>query len=177
MKQNHSLITRLTGMVFLISVLTSCTRSRTVDDGSYFEDFDNLKHWNHDAKVTNEMAHSGSYAAYTDSFNDFSQTFEMEYGFAKSKKYRTMMVSAWCYKTLDDPKAGLVASVESPEKQLSYSSSDLSKSMSEVNQWEQVSVFLELPGQAPEHSKIKVYLWSPGKNKVYMDDVLIEFGK
>lgn len=177
MKHKHLHLFLLTGFVFIISALTSCMGNKTVDDGSYFENFDNLKQWSADAKVTSEMAHSGSYAAYTDSFNEFSQTFEMEYSFAKSKKYRVIMVSAWCYKTVDNPKAGLVVSLENAEIKSSYASSDLSRSVSEPNQWEQISIVFDLPEQAPDNSKIKIYIWCPGKNKVFMDDVLIEFGK
>ena len=78
--------------LFLL-ILSSCSRNNhTVDDGYYFENFDNLKMWTHDVRVTDERAHSGSYSAYTDSLSDYSATFEMDLSFARSKGYRSLNI-------------------------------------------------------------------------------------
>lgn len=163
---------------FFALCLSSCSNKfKSADEGYYSQDFDNLKMWTRDQLLTNEHAHSGNYSAYTDSTHEFSQTFEMDFNYAKSKGYTNLRFAAWCYVASADPKAGLIASVESPEKSLAYGGIDLTTAISEVLKWQKVSGYLKFPETAPEGTKIKIYLWSPKKQKVFVDDIELQFGK
>ena len=163
-------------MVFLC-LSWSCSRNKNLKEGYYFEDFDNLHFWNHEARVTREHAHSGDYAAFTDSSHEFSQTFEMGYHYARSKGFKSVTVNAWCHKSSSNAKGGLVTSVESAEKKSEFILADISQLVKKADHWEKVSTDFTLPDWAPEDARIKVYLWSPEKNKLFVDDIEIEFKK
>jgi hypothetical protein len=163
----------------LLTLFTACKdKCLTSDDGVYFQDFDNLKMWARDEwNLTDERAHSGRYAAHTDSAFQYSQTFEMSFNEAKSKGYKAIEVSAWVFAASDNAKAGVVASVESSSGTKAYETADLKNFSKGPNQWDKAIVFLKLPESAPEDAKIKVYLWSPAKSKVYIDDVFVQLHK
>ena len=159
--------------------IASCGGSnQTADDGVYFQDFDNVRFWARDEwNITNEKAHSGDFSARTDSVAEYSQTFQMEYSYAKSKGYKAIQVTAWLFVTDMNAKAGLVASVESSGGSAAYESADIKNFITAPNQWEKISVFLKLPENAPDGSNIKVYLWSPNRTKIFMDDVTVKLAK
>lgn len=163
----------------LILIISACGgKNQTADDGVYFQDFDNLHFWGHDEwNLTNEMAHSGDFSAKTDSNAEYSQTFEMDFKYAQSKGYKAMKVNAWIYVDNMNSKAGLVSSVESASGGAAYESADIKNFITAPKQWEKINVFLKFPEHAPDGSKIKVYLWSPNKSKIFLDDVTIKFEK
>ena len=164
-------------VVLILSVFNSCSGNKKMKEGYYFEDFDVLRFWNHDVMVTREQAHSGDYAAFTDSSNEFSQAFVMDYGYARSKGFRSITVNAFCRKTSSSATGGLLTSIESAGKKSASILADISVSVKKPDHWEKVTTVLNLPDQAPGDSKIKIALWSPGKYKLYLDDIEIEFKK
>jgi hypothetical protein len=168
-----------TFIICCLLFIASCgDKNLTVDNGVYFQDFDNLEMWARDQwNLTNEIAHSGNYSARTDSNAEYSQTFELDYAVAKAKGFKSMQVTAWLYADKIDPKAGLVTSVETGSGAVAYASSDIKNYIAAPKQWEKISCSLNLPDSASDDSKIKVYLCSPGKAKIFMDDVTVKFLK
>lgn len=130
-----------------------------------------------DAAVTDAQAHSGKYSAYTDEAHEFSQTFEMSYDFAKLRGYKSMIVTTWCMMNDIDCQSAFVTSIESPGQTLLYKSHELKKFLNMPLAWGKYSTYIKLPDTAPEKTNIKVYLWSPEKQKAWMDDVTIKFNK
>jgi hypothetical protein len=175
MKKKFSATTLL---IVLSLIFNSCkSKIKTVDDGYFFQDFDNFKYWDYyNARVTNEQAHSGSYSAFTDSTHD-TQNFAVDFDFAKSKGYKNMNVTAWCYLAEPSPKSNFVASVEAPDTTLVWESVDLQSVLTSTNVWGKVSKSIKLPENAPGGTKIKVYVFSTTKTKIFMDDVEIQFSK
>lgn len=161
--------------IFMIS-LFSCN-SKTVDQGFYHENFDNMKWWTSNSQTTSEQAHSGSFSSFTDSTNEYSETFEMDLAFAKKKKYRKAQITAWCFKPVQQTKVTLVASVEAPDSRLTVQSLELGSALEVSNTWINLILFLYLPDEAPAGTKIKVYLHSPEGEKAFIDDVEIRFMK
>jgi hypothetical protein len=164
--------------IFVITILFSCSKMKTTDDGFYFQDFDNLKMWERNPRVTNAVvAHSGKYCGYTDSEFEFSQTFEMDYEYAKSFGYKSMSVTAWCMKPAMDTKASLVVAIGTYDQNIHYVSKDLGLDLTKIDTWEKISFEVEFPNDNLANSTIKIYLYTPNKQKAYMDDVEIEFKK
>lgn len=157
-------------------ILLGCNNSpKNADSGFFFQDFDNLKMWTHEQTVTGEKAHSGSFSTFTDSMHEYSQTFEMELDYAKSKGYKSVTITAWCYMENKDAKVSVVGSIESAAGSSAYESADLRSFLTKPNTWGQVTKFLKLPDVPTPGSRIKVYMWAPEKNKAFMDDVTIKF--
>jgi hypothetical protein len=157
-------------------LITSCAWNKSVDDGYYFEDFDNLKMWDNSSQVTNECSHSGKYCTYTDDAHPFSQIFEMDLS-PETKKYKSIQVTAWCRKTNKDSKVKLVASFESHGQTLQQQALNFADALELENTWINLVLFLKFPEQIPDGSKVKVYAFSPEKEKAFVDDVRIEFRK
>ena len=160
-------------------LVASCgSDNQTADDGVYFQDFDNLKMWGRDEwNLNSEIAHSGDFSAKTDTNMEYSQTFEMDYGYAKSKGYKAMQVTAWLYVTNMNAKASLVSSIESSAGSSAYETADIKNFITAPNHWEKISTFLKFPEKVMEGSRLKVYLWSPNKAKIYVDDVTVKLAK
>ena len=163
----------------IIIFITACGgKNQTADDGVYFQDFDNLRCWATDQwNLTGEKAHSGDFSARTDTSTEYSQTFQMEYSYAKAKGYKSVQVAGWFYVTNMSAKGSLVCSVESAGGSPAYESADLKNFITAPNQWEKITVSLKLPENAPDGAKLKVYLWSPNKSKIFLDDVTIKLTK
>jgi hypothetical protein len=178
MSPNRKLLLQIKLVLFVFLFLSaSCTLKKSVDEGCYFENFDNLKMWDRGVIVTDEISHSGSYCTYTDSTHEFSQTFEMDFLYAKSKGYKSINVSAWCFKVTDECKAGFIVSIENPLKDPIIKSYDLAHALEVKNTWINLFVKMDLPDVLPVGSKIKVYCWAPKGEKIFMDDVEIQFVK
>ena len=169
---------RIAGLLSMVLFVSCSTKNQTADDGVYFQDFDNLHFWGHDEwNITGAKAHSGDYSARTDSNAEYSQTFEMDFAYAQSKGYRALEVSAWLFVPNMNAKGGLVTSIEAASGGSAYESADIKNFITAPNQWEKISGFLKFPEKAPEGSKIKVYLWSPNKSEIFLDDVTVKFLK
>jgi len=171
---SKNILTQIT-LFILCLFLSACARNKKLKEGYYFEDFDSLHFWNHETAVTRESAHSGDYAAFTDSSHEFSQAFEMENRYALSKGFKSLSVQGWCRKATSDARGLFIVSVESAGNKIASAQADLSSVKEE--DWEKVCMDLQLPEKAPEDSKIKIALWSPEKDKLFLDDVEIAFKK
>lgn len=154
----------------------SCQR-KSSDHGYFYQDFDNLKCWAPNSKVTREFSHSGSFSSYTDSVNEFSETFVMDLDYARGKKYRRAQITAWCFKPVANTNANLVASVENKDGQITYSSCAFATDLEVPNTWINLVLFLDLPKNAREGTQIKIFLHSAEKEKAFIDDVVIQFIK
>lgn len=163
-------------VIILIAFTNTSCKKKTANDGYYCQNFDDLKMWTKDCPhITDAYAHSGRYSTFTNYENEYSQTFEMPYEFAKSKGYKKLKVSAWGYIENTTSKASLVASVESSEKSFAREGIMFTEYLRGPNRWGKIVVRLNLPTDASKDSKIKVYCWSPDKQNAFLDDVEIEF--
>jgi hypothetical protein len=175
--RNYYLIATVTILSGLFLISSCKNKSKSVRDGYYFQDFDNLKMWDASAIVTKTQAHSGFYSTYTDSLHEYSQTFEMDYGDAKSKGYNTLTVEGWCMNTLDNTNANLVVTIGPADKNVVYNSISLAEVLPKSNTWNKVAINVGFPGDVPENSKIKIYLYAPSRQLAYLDDVEVQFAK
>lgn len=172
---NHLIIKYL--ILVMILSLSCNIGTRNIDTGYYLQNFDDLFYWNHSALVSSERAHSGSYSTYVDSSVQFSQTFEMNLGYARYHNYKKFRVKAWCFKETDDTQAGLTATVSHGEVTYATNSSDLAIALKKSGSWGDCTFSLELPAEAPNDAIIRIYLWTSNRTKAYMDDVEIIFKK
>ncbi len=159
----------------ILTALFSCsTEPKSVDEGIYFQDFDNLRSWATEFNYSSEFAHSGLYSSATDSIHRYTLTFVKHCNEARMAGYTKMEASAWIFKPRNNIQAGFMASVAGENKELVYKSVDLNDIPHE-NAWTKVSLKIDLPVKDPSAGYIKVYAWAPKGDTIYMDDVLIRF--
>jgi len=177
MKRKIIAVIRVLIVVIGFSFFASCVMNRSVDDGYYFQDFDNLKMWDSTAQVTDAQSHSGKYCTYTDETHPLSQAFEMNAGDAVAKGYKSIQVTAWCVKVTKECKVRLIVEIANEGRELVSQSADFSKALEIPGAWINLVMFLKIPGQLPPGSKLKIYCRSDEKEKSFMDDVRVEFRK
>lgn len=159
----------------LVSLLLSCNiEPKSVVDGIFFQDFDNLRGWAMDFNYSSEFAHSGLYSSATDSIHRYTLTFTKHCNEARIAGYTKMEASAWIFKPTNKVQASFMASIAGENKELVHKSVDLNDIPHE-NSWTQVRIKLDLPIKEPTAGLIKVYAWAPKGDTIYMDDVLIRF--
>jgi hypothetical protein len=161
---------------FVLFLFSSCYE-KNVRHGYFVQNFDNLHGWMDNALITTEQAHSANYCTYTDSTHEKSQVFDMDMDFARGQNYKRLQVTAWCQKTVAASTVSLVASVTEGGRTLAKKTLAFSDGVEVNNTWVQVVFFLDLPGNASNEANIRVYMYSPQKEKAFLDDVELRFTK
>lgn len=162
--------------VLLGILYTSCAWDRkNPEHGYYYQDFDNFYKWDHSSQITPIYAHSGEYCTYVDSLHPYSMTFKDHYKLAKIKGYKKMKVSAWLMSNEPVKETSIVASISYPDSEAVYKAINIKNMMPYKSAWTQVKMELDIPQDLPENLLIKFYLWSHKKERVFMDDVEVEF--
>lgn len=159
-------------------LMFSCNEKlKTSDDGYYFEDFDNLKMWSADVNVTTEQAHSGNYSISTDSVHEYSQTFLMNWIEINEKHFSHVNISGWALLPKGNEDVRLVCSFDDKGKPVEYKATDFISSIREPGKWHQIRLSMYFPENLSDSAKIKIYAWAPKKQKAFLDDIEIQFGK
>jgi hypothetical protein len=172
----------LPSLLLILALTSSCTfTNRSVENGYYMENFDNLRMWNNNAVVDQDYAHSGKFSAYVDTAHPFSETFQMHMDIAQQLGYKSADISAWVMKFKEDTQAGLVAEItdhSGPEvKTISYQSFDIGKNFPHVNSWGEIKLHIDFPKEYGPSRVLKIYLVSGRGDKTNMDDFCIHFHK
>jgi len=77
-----------------------------------------------------------------------------------------------CWKKGDAKKTFLVVDSKKGKKKLIYHK--VKKVVSKKEGWEKIEKSFQIPKDITESDIVKVYVWNPGKKKVYIDDLKIE---
>jgi len=71
--------------------------------------------------------------------------------------------------------ARIVCSIEGTRKPVFMTSYDLKNSIKNSDAWEKVSTTIKLPDKRGENTELRVYIWNPNPDPVYIDNVEICF--
>ena len=76
-------------------------------------------------------------------------------------------------KTFND--AHIVCSIEGIKKPVFWTSYDMKNSIKNLYTWEKVSTTIKLPDKRGKNTELRIYIWNPNFDPVYIDDVEICF--
>lgn len=140
-------------------------------------DFESLLGWSDldPGRLIKGTAHSGSYAALTDSLHPFSAGFIRKIKDISDQRIKKIDINAWVLTTSLDAKASLVLSIESGGASAFYKGINVLDSVQATKKWYPVRSSFELPADLNRENEVRVYLWNTGKDAVLLDDVELRF--
>lgn len=71
--------------------------------------------------------------------------------------------------------ARIVCSIESSDNKSFFTSYDLKNDVKQLNSWVKVSTTIKLPDQREKNTELRVYIWNPNPEPVYIDNVTLNF--
>jgi hypothetical protein len=145
---------------------------------SIFNNYENGL-WGGAKNVTSAYSHSGHYSAFADSIYPYSPCFSYSVSlFPKipNGKKTTLYINIWVYMPSLNNAACLVVSLEEKgKKQYFWSGTNLWPRIENLNEWEHLDFFIDLPPVKNNDDILRVYLYNTS-SIVYMDDETIKFG-
>jgi hypothetical protein len=167
-------------LLFLISAVSifiaSCTERRQPSN-IIRTDFDDMKPWLSGSDAISEgMARSGRYALHVGPDKEFSMTWEHSLADLRTKGYSTAKASIWMNCPDSAGQIQWVASITSPAGiNYEWKSVFISKyTVKDGRGWKKAVIEFSLPSNAPD-AKLKIYGWSPNKEKAIIDDFELVF--
>ena len=165
------------GLLIGSFLLVGCGK-KTVNEGYYFQNFDDIKCWTNDQPtLSNTNRHSGDWSSKMDAEHEYSQTFAIDARRLKEFGYKRVKVSAWGYITDTQAKTALIITVDAPEKTVDYSSSPFVEFVKGPKTWGKITGRLNIPDLQGKPAVLKIFAWASNKKESYIDDVEIQFEK
>ena len=144
------------------------------DTSLYLNTFENPGDaWN-GSFCTYDTVHRGKTAFRMDYRTEYSPGFCQEAAKISSlNKRKELLVSACVYipGTSKEPNTLLVVSFEHGGKSYHYSSLSLNDSVYRPGRWHRMALKVKVPGILSPKDLVKVYIWNPGKQRFYIDDI------
>jgi ABC-type cobalt transport system substrate-binding protein len=126
---------------------------------------------------TTDIVHRGRQAFIMDGRTEYSQGVSQKVSTLPLKgpkpELRTSMY-VYLPALVTGVKTRLIISFEHKDKSYSYSELDLNSLKIRLNRWNRVSLTTPLPIFTSPDDLVKVYIWNPGKQLFYIDDLKVE---
>jgi hypothetical protein len=150
--------------------------SRTVS--VYLNSFETPEPGKDSTQITSGFVHSGKYSLVVDQRQEYTPGMCNTVGSLSEKFDINTVIKATVYiyplQTLDKPNTLFIISLENGNKSYSYSSIDLKAQELVPGKWNKVMLQTTAPEIKSPDDLIKVYIWNPGKQLFYMDDLNVE---
>jgi hypothetical protein len=126
--------------------------------------------------LSSEIVHRGKFSFIMDGRTEFSQGVNLPVsGLTREGPTPEILASVYIY--LPERAIGiqtrLIISFEHQNQSYSYNAVDINQQNLRLNRWCRVSLTAFLPEFKSPDDVLKVYLWNPGKQKFYMDDLQV----
>jgi len=160
--------------------LITVEEDRRVLKNLYFTSFEPDSTHKDTAKLSAKIALTGKYSFVMDSRTEFGPGYDQKVsafpGPAKNRGIRvTVYVNMPEIRT--DLNTLMVISFENEHKSYSYTAVNLDELRLKPNQWERISISAPFPGFRSPDDMMKTYIWNPGKQVFYIDDMKTDLVK
>lgn len=167
------------GILFCCLIIQSCSnKEKSVSSEIYVNNFDNYLFYgfNHYSLSTQE-SYSGKFSCATDKDRNFGMGMRIESQDLIKMAPENILISGWVF--CEDTKAAssLVVSIDEGETNLFWYGIDLTKNVTNANEWTFIKGEFKCPEAIPPGAVLSFYLWNTGGKLVYIDDQTIEFIK
>jgi hypothetical protein len=129
------------------------------------------------SKVTGDMAHSGSHSFRISKETGYGPVIAIK-GSDISSRGKKILIEATAFLFLADSLRAdpeyLVVSLEEKNHPYQYENLLLNKLNLKINQWNKISFNVLIREIKSGNDILKVYLWNPGKNELFLDDFRVE---
>lgn len=162
---------------FIILLFSTCSNNKgftpvfkgSIDSGD----------WINCNTIGNYPGKTGDHCSRTDSVNPYSFGFSKAVNDISPDPIKSVKVSVWVKMEELDKKCFLVVSLDGKNnKNYLWQGHELNLTVKEKNKWYRIDTEDLFPKNLEtEGTYIKIYVWSPNKNVVYVDDYEIKFPK
>ena len=141
-----------------------------------FNGFEHKETWDKDTGlVSSENVWKGRYALKMDNRDEYSPTFAKRISVMTDTAFRRVQVSLWAYATSVYKDAQIVASInfKDDDNQVYEKYFWLSSKFDyfiDKGKWGQVFFSFNLPELRSRNDELKIYVWNPDKNVLYLDN-------
>lgn len=140
------------------------------------ESADTLIHWINVGNIDSTHAHSGNYAAFTDSIHPYGLGAEMLFPVTTRNKNTVLTIGGVVFSDTLHPNALYVVSIENNGKTAFWQGIPLKPVLDHKKVWIPFRDSITIPASITKNGKLKIYLWNQGKKyRVLVDDLTISF--
>jgi hypothetical protein len=142
---------------------------------TFLYDFDNFPQKD---LLSSDKAHSGKYSVKVKGKNEFSLLIQKPVSELQFPQFKEAELGAWVYSDAGKIRGNLMFQIVDKENSLKYSFAITLDDATPENKWFYMSG-KALPNsyQSAQGDIIKVYYWNICPNEVYLDDVILVFGR
>lgn len=167
-------------LIFVI-LFASCAKDKK-NELEYFNDLENVKGWtggkNNEETIIKGLAHSGQYISKTDSLYKYSFGFTIKLSDLAEQPIKKVKASMWVNVPDIRSDAGLVITLDSAGKNISWTSKSIKDFVKKTDEWTEVSSEVQFPEmKTSKDYSVSAYIWNTGKFPVLADDTRIQFLK
>lgn len=154
-------------------ILFSCGKAGKKAN-EFSNDMENVNVWSNQATIVRGIAHTGNYASKLDSTAVYSFGFQSLFENVLKNIPKKINVTMWIYAPQANPKATLVVDINSNGKSKYWRNSALN-GVTDAKEWKKMSATFDLPSNLDIKDELKIYVWNPDKQELYIDDLDISF--
>lgn len=140
-----------------------------------FNNLEAVEGWRSDMQLIKMQAHSGIFATWSDTDQVYSLAYHLPLKGITNDQIYHVVAKVWAQCTRLSSRSFLVASLDSGGQHKVYKSVQVETFTDRTNVWFGVRLDLDLPDNARPEDELYVYVMNEGKDKVYFDDMEIEF--
>jgi len=153
---------------------TDYTELKTEERTWFYHDAGSKEHWGQSRSITSEQAYSGELSSKVCDSLPYGLTMEYPLGQIPKTNLKTLRIEAMVFANSLNNKARVV--VEANGKKQHYRAEEsLENHIVKEQSWGAFSIEFLLPDNISEYKNIKVYIYNPSEEAVFIDDIDIRF--
>lgn len=161
----------------LVLGLSACSDAPPAPEMTFSTDYESEAGWlNDDRLIRSDDAHSGRWYVASGEFLPFTPSFKMKARAISRRPLRRVEFNAWVRSSAVPSRVQLVLSAEADTTSIYYSAKPLEGFLKEAGKWTEITTVFEIPqGSFGPDNTVNIYLWSPDRAVVGLDDVTVRF--
>ena len=142
---------------------------------AFFNDCDQRIIWGQMQTITDEEAYSGKNSSRTGNGNDYSITFEYPLKIIPDSLKSKINISLKVYRNSLNDNGKLVIQAQGEHMEYYWNGFELKEQVRKANSWEDYHLTFDIPDNIKQADLIKIYVYNPSIETVFVDDFRIEF--
>ena len=123
-------------------------------------------------KIDTSVSHAGKHSLNIESKNEFCITLKTSVATIFPDNKGCVNISVWVL-AKDTFNAQMVMDVGQPNGKREWQGKLLNQFVKKTEKWQEVFVTFEIPSSVFPDDEVAIYLWNPGKNSFYLDDLTV----
>jgi len=142
----------------------------------FFNDCENDKLiWGQMQTITTETAYSGKHSSQTGAGNDFSISLDYPLKVIPDSLKQNIVIELMINQTSLNHDAKLVVQASGKDFNSYWNGFDLKKDVKVKNEWVKVNKVINIPDSIKHAELVKIYVYNPSNEKIFIDDFKVRF--